>query len=223
MTPQSTIRTNPGTTPWGTQRGVTLVELMISLLIGSIVLLGVVSLFIGSSQTQRVQQHLNYISEDIRFLSEFLSYDVRMAGYTGECDEDNQDWEELDEDPIQWNSNTLTLYYCDDDEEEVVKVEYEFDNSSARVNHNGEPLVEGVRTVSGYPRFGNSDGTRLTHSEDHEHPVRSIEFLFEFTGPDDDPPGDFGGEREVGFVVAVRNRTLERLNPDADDDDDDDD
>lgn len=202
---------------WDTQRGVTLVELMISLLIGSILLLGVVSLFIGSSQTQRLQQHLNYISEDIRFLSEFLSYDVRMAGYGGDCDDG--DFSE----PIKWeNGNTLILYYCDDDDDEIVEVNYRFTGSTVQVSYDGggqfDPLVEGVRLANGYPRFGNATGGQLTYEDDVDSSgdVRSIEFLFAFTGPDDDPPADFDGEREVGFVVAVRNKTLQRLNPDGD-------
>ena len=211
MTPYRTTTPNPR----GTQRGVTLVELMISLLIGSILLLGVVSLFIGSSQTQRVQQHLNYISEDIRFLSEFLSYDVRMAGYEGECDAGDLDPH------IDWNSDTLTINYCNDDEEEVVEVRYRFVGGVVQVSYDGaqfDPLVEGVRLASDYPRFGNWVGgdTELSHSSNPEPPVRSVEFLFQFTGPDDDPPADFDGEREVGFVVAVRNKTLQRLNPDGD-------
>lgn len=202
------------------QRGVTLVELMISLLIGSILLLGVVSLFIASSQTQRVQQHLNYVSEDMRFLSEFLSYDVRMAGYVGDCDEDDLG------DPITWNSDLLTLRYCDDDDSDpdFVEIEYEFDSADARVSYDDDPLVEGVRLADTFPRFGNENTTdRLVSYEDEPggDRVRTVEFAFEFTGPEDDPPADFDDPPEVRFVVAVRNATLNRLDPDAGNGDED--
>ena len=198
------------------QNGVTLVELMISLLIGSILLLGVVSLFIASNQTQRVQQHLNYISEDMRFLAEFLSYDVRMAGYIGECDES-----ELG-DPISWTGDRLIIRYCDDDDggvdPEFEQIEYQFDSSSGQVTYNDDPLVEGVRLVSTFPRFGNentSDASVSYEDAPGGDRVRTVEFSFRFYGPDDDPPADFEDpQKEVRFLVAVRNATLDSLNQD---------
>lgn len=65
------------------QAGMTLVELMIALLIGAFLLGGVLQIFINSKQTYRMQEGLSRLQENGRFAMEFLSSDIRMAGYWG--------------------------------------------------------------------------------------------------------------------------------------------
>jgi type IV pilus assembly protein PilW len=66
------------------QRGFTLIEIMISLLIGAFVLGGVMQLFINTRQTHLVQEELAKLQENARFAMEFISMDIRMADYR-EC------------------------------------------------------------------------------------------------------------------------------------------
>ncbi|MDO8845065.1 PilW family protein [Methylicorpusculum sp.] len=65
------------------QSGMTLVEIMISLLIGAILLGGVLQIFISTKQTYRMQEGLSRLQENARFAMEFLTFDIRMAGYQG--------------------------------------------------------------------------------------------------------------------------------------------
>lgn len=65
------------------QSGMTLIEMMISLLIGAILLAGVLQIFISSKQTYRMQDGLSRLQENARFAMEFLTYDLRLAGYQG--------------------------------------------------------------------------------------------------------------------------------------------
>lgn len=65
------------------QTGMTLIEIMIALLIGAFLLGGVLQIFIGSKQTYRMQGNLSRLQENGRFAMEFLSQDIRMAGYWG--------------------------------------------------------------------------------------------------------------------------------------------
>lgn len=65
------------------QRGLTIVEIMVAMVIGLILTAGVVQVFVGSKTTYRVNEALGRLQEDGRFALEYLSRDVRMAGYSG--------------------------------------------------------------------------------------------------------------------------------------------
>ncbi|MBU2571929.1 MAG: PilW family protein [Gammaproteobacteria bacterium] len=65
------------------QTGMTLIEIMISLLIGAFLLGGVLQIFVNTKQTYRMQEGLSRLQENGRFALEFLTHDIRMAGYLG--------------------------------------------------------------------------------------------------------------------------------------------
>jgi type IV pilus assembly protein PilW len=66
-----------------TQRGFTIVELMIALLISLILMGGVVQVFSSSTKTYRTHEGLSRIQENGRFALEFLKRDIRMADFWG--------------------------------------------------------------------------------------------------------------------------------------------
>ena len=63
------------------QLGMTLIEIMISLLIGAFLIGGVLQIFTYSKQTYRMQEGLSRLQENGRFALDFLTKDIRMAGY----------------------------------------------------------------------------------------------------------------------------------------------
>ncbi|GAB4256796.1 MAG: PilW family protein [Methylomicrobium sp.] len=65
------------------QSGMTLVEIMISLLIGAFLLGGILQIFIGTKQSYRMQEGFSRLQENGRFVLDFLKYDSRMAGFQG--------------------------------------------------------------------------------------------------------------------------------------------
>ena len=65
------------------QTGISLIEIMIALLIGTFLLGGVLQIFIGGKQTYRMQESLSRLQENGRFALDFIGRDVRMAGYWG--------------------------------------------------------------------------------------------------------------------------------------------
>lgn len=65
------------------QSGLSLIELMIALALGLILTLGVVQIFLGSSQTYRLSDALGKVQENVRFSLGTLQYDARMAGHFG--------------------------------------------------------------------------------------------------------------------------------------------
>ena len=64
-------------------RGYSLIELMISLALGSIVTAGVVQLFVANSETHALLVGQSRMQESARFAIDFISRDVRQAGYSG--------------------------------------------------------------------------------------------------------------------------------------------
>lgn len=69
--------------PHRRQLGMTLIEIMIALLIGAFLLGGVMQIFVSSQQTNRMQENLSRLQENGRFAMEFISKDIRRAGYWG--------------------------------------------------------------------------------------------------------------------------------------------
>ncbi len=65
------------------QRGASLIEIMIALLIGIILTSGAVSIFISNNAAANLASQLSRMQENGRFLIEILSKEIRMAGYTG--------------------------------------------------------------------------------------------------------------------------------------------
>jgi len=65
------------------QTGLSMVELMVALLIGTLITGAVLQMFIGSRATYAVHTALAAMQENARFAIEFLSRDLRKAGYTG--------------------------------------------------------------------------------------------------------------------------------------------
>lgn len=69
--------------PRQSQSGLSLIELMIAMALGLILTLGVVQIFLASSQTYRISDALGKVQENIRFSMGTLQYDARMAGHFG--------------------------------------------------------------------------------------------------------------------------------------------
>lgn len=65
------------------QHGLTLVEIMIALTISLVLLAGVLQIFISNQQTYRVQEAAARVQESGRFAFNFMTRDIRMAGFFG--------------------------------------------------------------------------------------------------------------------------------------------
>ena len=70
-------------------KGFSLVELMVTFLISSIVVIGIIQVFVSNRESFRVQTNLGRLQENSRFALTHLSRVVRLAGYQGD---DADDW-----------------------------------------------------------------------------------------------------------------------------------
>lgn len=67
------------------QRGLSLVELLVAMTLSLLLMAGVLQTFLASKQTYSANTALSRVQENGRFAMEFLSSDIRHAGYKGEC------------------------------------------------------------------------------------------------------------------------------------------
>ncbi|MFC6634567.1 PilW family protein [Microbulbifer taiwanensis] len=65
------------------QRGLSLIELMIGILLSSVLLLGVLQIFQSNSDTMRMQTAFSRVQESGRFAVDLLSREIRSADYWG--------------------------------------------------------------------------------------------------------------------------------------------
>lgn len=90
------------------QRGVGLVEIMIAIAISAVLLTGVIQIFLSSKQTYRVVEATSRMQENGRFAVQFLSEDLRMAGYSGCYQGDTGGIETILNDPNNYNWDLST-------------------------------------------------------------------------------------------------------------------
>jgi type IV pilus assembly protein PilW len=67
------------------QKGLSLVELLVAMTLSLLLMGGVLQIFLASKQTYSANTALSRVQENGRFAMEFLTSDIRNAGYKGEC------------------------------------------------------------------------------------------------------------------------------------------
>lgn len=65
------------------QRGLSLVEIMVGMTVGLILMAGIIQIFVSSKQGYRIQTALSRLQENGRFAINFISRDIRSAGFFG--------------------------------------------------------------------------------------------------------------------------------------------
>src|SRR5690554_4826207 len=71
------------------QKGLTLVELMVAMVLGLVVIGGAISLTLANRQSYRTNEGLSQVQESARTAFELLARDLRQAGVSG-CDNEGQ-------------------------------------------------------------------------------------------------------------------------------------
>lgn len=67
-------------------KGFSLIELMVSMVIGLLLLVGLSSIYVATSQSARFQSATAQIQNNARYAFEFMAMDIRMLGFTGSRD-----------------------------------------------------------------------------------------------------------------------------------------
>lgn len=121
------------------QAGLSLVELMIGLVIGLVLLGGVLQTLLASKEASVTRQNMTAVTEDARFLFEFMSRDLRMIG---------RGYASAASIPLSYASKVLTAGYkvpTASGTEQTVQFTYTFSGGNISYNR----VVDGTTTVSG--------------------------------------------------------------------------
>ena len=99
------------------QRGVSLVELMVSITIGLILIAGVMSIFFSSKVTYMANEKTARLQENGRVALDLITHDLRSAGYLG-CAKIPRWFQSTLNDPtsVLWNYFTPMVGYESDGE-----------------------------------------------------------------------------------------------------------
>lgn len=83
------------------QKGLTLVELMVAMVLGLVVIGGAISLTLANRQSYRTNEGLSQVQESARTAFELLARDLRQAGVSG-CDNEGQVANVLEPGGAEW-------------------------------------------------------------------------------------------------------------------------
>jgi len=67
----------------GSMRGLSLIELMVALVISSLIMIGLLQVFMTTRITYQADEGLSRLQENGRFAMDFLAHDIRQASYMG--------------------------------------------------------------------------------------------------------------------------------------------
>lgn len=132
-------------------RGVGLVELMVTLLLGALITAGVISLFNANRQTFRLQDNLALAQETGSFALDFMARDIRRAGYPGDMfntvggfDTANTFNDQVTNRTDMVNGTNVAVSYVDDQ----IAVIYQPDPFTAEQTCTGDAVPAGTQYVS---------------------------------------------------------------------------
>ena len=177
---------------FGRQRGISLIELMIGMLLGLILLAGVILVFTSGNEVNRNRQAMSLISDNARFAIEHMNRHLRMA------------------DSIEANGNTLTASLFDGN-----TVVYSLDSSENEVlfdNGNGDDvvLVDGVSALDFEFGVGDATNKTLIYSKTVStgEDVLSIRVNMKLVDSSGDGAPLATKNNEVSSTIALRNPLL---------------
>jgi type IV pilus assembly protein PilW len=91
------------------QKGLTLIELMIAIVVGLILVAGVIQVFVANKQTYRITDAQSRLQDNARFALEILTRDIRSAGFSGCRSIEKMNLKQIANSPVptQMGENTI--------------------------------------------------------------------------------------------------------------------
>ncbi len=190
------------------ERGFTLVELLIGMLVGLIVLGALASTFIIQSKSYDVQEQVVEMVQSARAAMDMISHEVRMAGYDPSLSSTGIVGIPYDADQLQIladlnNDGNTDDPYPDDKNEEVT---YTYDNPNDRIDRDtgggGQPFAENIQAFSF--QYLEADGvTEVTLSADQDK-IRQIRLTITAKTSKPDPDYDlYSGYRRYTLISVI--------------------
>lgn len=99
---------NKSLRPLSLARGVSLIELLVALAIGTVLVLGLVQVFSASRAAYQMSEGMARVQENARFAMDFLQRDIRMAGHFG-CVNDQAHFVQDANEPVDRTAGVTAL------------------------------------------------------------------------------------------------------------------
>lgn len=206
------------------QRGVTLIELMIGMVIGLVLLGGIMQTMLASKEAAATRQSISTITDNARFLFDFMARDLRMGGRgygSDDWEADAPDGFGSNLDPIEFIDNELVVRYLGQNNTPT-EVRYRLDGNEVEYcsspcpadNKNFEPLIGGVDSFGFAFALCNEPDVYVASNTDWPN-VTAVQVTVGFV---DEAPwaGEGIDRKEISSTVALRNRVSGLiLDPDA--------
>ena len=188
-----------------TNRGFTLVELLVAMAVGLVLLGAVLQTFVSQNRTTAIEQEVAYAQQNVRAAMDLMVRDIRNAGYDPENGGFNA-VESASEDSIRILSDiTIEDGVTDDPNEDVTYTV----NASNQLTRNGDRIVDFVNAL----QFGYvlEDGTMLDPpaaplTQAQREDIRGIIIGLSVRTENRDP--DSGQYRYRSLINAVRVRNM---------------
>lgn len=197
----------------GHQKGLSLIELMIGLLVGLILLGGVLQTMLASKEASSARQNMAAITDNARFLFEFMARDLRMVGRGFDASSAPLGYS------ISGGDKALTAEYyvpASGGTEVLISVAYTYDGSSVSYSRTengggaqGGELIENVSDFKVAFGYATSSGASVTYTyTDYDDTsvtwkdVVAIRTQVTFSDTD-------VGNEPIVSTVALRNRVAE--------------
>jgi hypothetical protein len=198
---------------------------MIGMVIGLVLLGGILQTMLASKEAAATRQSISTITDNARFLFDFMARDLRMGGRKFDPDNNSEwldGWPDNDP-PIEIDDNgTLIVRYLDADNV-AIQVEYSYDEDEDQIEYrrgedgvfgNLEPLIGGVENLEFAFALGTDpDVYSAVNSSDWPN-VTAVQTTVVFI--DEAPWGGQDqaiGEKRISSTVALRNQVSRLITP----------
>jgi len=182
-----------------TQKGLSLIELMIAITLSMFIVAAMISLFVNSKENYRMNENMSRLQENARFAVSFISRDVRMADYRACIVGPNSDR----------NTNAISGQNGTTD---TVTITWQADNCTGEITTEYS-IQEGA---SGNSLFKSETGVNGGLAQEIVEGIENLQILYGHDTNGDDVPDyyvDTAAESDLSDAVSVRftltARTLE--------------
>lgn len=192
------------------QRGLSLIELMIGLLVGLILLGGVLQTMLASKEASSARQSMAVITDNARFLFDFMGRDLRMAGRGVSL-------------PLEHASGSLTAYYTTPAASGTIKVVYKkqgdtimYSRQIGSASPSSDVLIDGVQNFEVAFGIYSNTGSQITYTAYESAPASMANVVAVRTRVTfaDVQAGNFNlnvASTPIVSTVALRNQVAELI------------
>jgi len=140
------------------KQGFTVIELVVSVAIGSVLLGIAVSMFNVQRKAFSLQDQETEMRQNMRAAMDYMSREIRMAGYG------TTTLNVITPVPPPGSTTSIIIFSADiDDDGTVDQISYNHDSTDLQIERNSQPIAENIETLE-FSEFGTNTVTGATNN-----------------------------------------------------------